>query len=169
MAKIIEHLKYAVEFALELVYPELCMFCGEVLDGSRASKRYLTCEQCLEVLPAINYEENSCYCLLSYEGQAEELIKQFKYHGRKRQAYSAGLIMAEYSSFSALKKVDASLPVPLHKKRVRQRGYNQAEVICKALAAECNIPILTGLKRVKETQALFGLYRAEAASRFVCF
>ena len=155
--KMIKHLKYAAEFVLELVYPELCMFCGEALDVEREEKRYLTCLQCLVTLPIISYQENGRYCLLSYEGQTEQLIKRFKYSGAKRQAYSAGLLMAKWADFAALEEVDAALPVPLHIKRLKQRGYNQAEVICRALAVEKGIPILTGLKRVKETQALFGL------------
>jgi len=153
----VKYLKYATEFAMELVYPELCMFCGEALDGNRAEKHYLTCCQCLNELPLINHKENGCYCLLSYEGQTEEIIKRFKYNNQKRWARSAGVIMAKYADFPEWKEIDAALPVPLHSKRLRQRGYNQAEVICRAMAAEQDIPVLTGLKRTKETQALFGL------------
>jgi len=153
----VNYLKSAAGFLIELIYPEVCMFCDEALDGDRESKRYLSCVKCLGALPVIHYRENNCYSLLSYEGQTEELIKQFKYFGKRRQAHSAGLVMAKYADFDALRKIDAALPVPLHAKRQKQRGYNQAEVICKALAGSLNFPILSGLKRIKETQALFGL------------
>ncbi len=51
----------------------------------------------------------------------------------------------------------AWIPIPIHSKRLKQRGFNQVDYIFKPLAEYFQIPYIPALKRVKETQALFGL------------
>jgi ComF family protein len=54
------------------------------------------------------------------------------------------------------------VPVPLHRKRELERGYNQAELLAKALAREWGVPLFKGLKRSKETGAQAQLTKRSA-------
>jgi ComF family protein len=137
------------------------MFCNKPLEYNESEKLYTTCEACLSELPAANHNTNGCRSLFSYEGAVISIIHNFKYNGQRRLAYSAGLLMAEYCDFAAFSDVSALVPVPLHAKRLRERGYNQVDLVCKAISEIRNIPIVSGLKRTRETQALFGLSAVE--------
>lgn len=54
------------------------------------------------------------------------------------------------------------IPIPIHPTKRKQRGYNQAELIAEGFCAVTGLPLIRhGLKRVKETQAQFGLSVAE--------
>ena len=155
----IKYIKNALEFAVDLLYPELCMFCDGALGGTDNEKRYLTCKECFNEI-SIAHKANNVFCLLKYEGKAENIIKQFKYNRQKRYAYSAGLILAKFAASDTLLG-DILIPIPLYTERQKKRGYNQAEVICKAIANETKLPIAKGLKRVKNTPALYGLTRKQ--------
>ncbi len=80
-------------------------------------------------------------------------IYRFKYKGRKEYGEFYGKKMAEYlGAVICLWHPDALVPVPLHRIRKRERGYNQAEVIARSLGKELGIPVNTSLiKRVKKT------------------
>jgi len=53
------------------------------------------------------------------------------------------------------------IPIPIHTKRLRQRGFNQVDYLFKPWAEKMGIPYIPALKRIKETQPLFGLNPAE--------
>lgn len=64
-----------------------------------------------------------------------------------------GKLMVNHIIQHKLQKPDAIIPIPLHVKRLRQRGYNQALEIAKPLSKQLNIPILTNhLVRNKHTR-----------------
>lgn len=65
------------------------------------------------------------------------------------------------SFYAILKKKPILIPIPLSDEKLRQRGYNQAELLAKALAEKLNLPVLNLLQRTKNTQPQFGLSKIE--------
>ena len=100
-----------------------------------------------------------------YKSIAKKLIYAFKYKPyisdlEKTLAdfFYEGLIQSE--QFNKIIKTDSILvPIPLHPKKLRERGYNQAEVLAKNLGKRLNLPILRVLKRVKFTPSQVSLKR----------
>jgi len=157
----IRQIKDVAGFALDLLYPELCMFCDAVLGSEENEKKYLTCGKCLGEINVV-HRTDSVFCLLKYVDAAEKVVRAFKYHKQKRYAYCAGLLVASYVKKDAnALQGDVIMPIPLFAARQKQRGYNQAEVMCGAIAAETGLPVLSGLRRIKNTPALYGLSREE--------
>ena len=77
-------------------------------------------------------------------------MPRFKFHGD----LAAGALAATLLSWSLdpAEAPQALLPVPLHRGRLRQRGYDQALELARALSAQCGIPLLANrLRRVRRT------------------
>ena len=69
-------------------------------------------------------------------------MSRFKYHGRQEYAAYYGAVLAEkYGDWIREVAPQALLPVPLHRKRYRKRGYNQAELIARELGKRCGVPV----------------------------
>jgi ComF family protein len=75
-------------------------------------------------------------------------VHAFKFRGLPSAARAAGAAMArEMARRPGLSDFDALVPVPLHPRRERQRGYNQAEILAREIGAATGLPILTLLER----------------------
>lgn len=100
--------------------------------------------------------------LYEYQTAAPALYR-LKYGGRREYAEVFGEEMAFFlGDFIRACKPDALIPVPMHPSRVRRRGYNQAELLARAVGARMNIPVYTNLvRRVQNTRALKTLNREE--------
>jgi ComF family protein len=86
-----------------------------------------------------------------YEGALRDIIHAFKYDPRPTLAKPlAALLRAQPDVVALLDGVDAIVPVPLHPSRQRRRGFNQAETLATALAADA--PVVRALRRVRRTQ-----------------
>ena len=81
-----------------------------------------------------------------------QLIKHFKYNNNKKIGKQFGEIMATYFlSINNLKTVDIVTFVPMHKKKKRKRGYNQAEELAISFSEKSNIPIKKLIFRTENT------------------
>jgi ComF family protein len=99
-----------------------------------------------------------------YEGVLRTAIHRFKFNKRKVLADPLGILMVKYLSQNPaleIKKIDSIVPVPLHKKRLRQRGFNQAELLARVVSRYFEKPVLPLLERTRNTKAQFDLPRAE--------
>ena len=86
----------------------------------------------------------------SHRGPAASLVHAFKFRGCRPAAVAAGRAMAEeFHLLPELGGFDALCPVPAHARRERERGYNQAEVIAREVAANSGIPMMNLLERRK--------------------
>lgn len=103
----------------------VCRICGEPLAGGRGGE---VCEKCLRRRPPYTL----CRSLFRYNDAMRNVILQFKF--RKDLRFLRGIPQlcreADFSEFAAPAVV---VPVPLHKKRLQQRGFNQSLLLCKAL------------------------------------
>ncbi|ACH40763.1 amidophosphoribosyltransferase, putative [Citrifermentans bemidjiense Bem] len=125
----------------------LCTICGAPFATDKGSNH--TCGACLLHPPF-----HTCRSALILEGAVQQLIHRFKYGGRVQLALPLGLLAASaLTDFCAEAAPDLIVPVPLHKKRLRQRGYNQSQLIAQVLAKKLKLPVEVGnLRRLRWTE-----------------
>ncbi len=143
-----------------------CLLChAQIADASH----YL-CPPCLHDLPYLTHScpqcgtaltkqtDTSCgkcqantspiqqtFSLFHYKPPVNHLIKQLKFHHTLLIANLFGKLLAEAIKQQDTPLPDCIIPVPLHTRRLRERGYNQALQIAKPLAKELGIPLQTSL------------------------
>ncbi len=114
------------------------------------------CRRCRAAPPAFDH----CCALGSYTGALREALHRFKYNGARGLAVPLGrLLAARLSAMPWLGEVEALVPVPLHPRRQRERGYNQAALLAVAAGRELGIPVRAMLRRNRETKSQTGLDR----------
>lgn len=151
------------EKIITLLWPEVCPFCG------RASRRGI-CDACREELEHLRIREPRCmrcgkpirlleqeYCydcmhtkhfydsglsLWVHRKPVSTSIYQFKYHNQRRYGtlYAEELLRC-YRHIIKQWSPDLIIPIPIHRKRRRARGYNQAEEIARELSIRLQIPM----------------------------
>ncbi|MCI8483784.1 MAG: ComF family protein [Lachnospiraceae bacterium] len=174
-------MKEKKEYLLHLLFPPRCPFCDQILFQSIFLPRELVCKQCRENLQQVREpvcskcgkpleEEREEYCydcrkkiceytqgkaLWIYQGKVKDSLYRFKYHRRQDYAEYYGLELARvYGGWIKRCQIQAVVPIPLSKKRLRQRGYNQAELIARQVGKRLNLPVHTNLLlRVRDTKA----------------
>ena len=132
-----------------------CYQCGLPLKNTQEAS---LCGQCQQSLPPIDYLISS----LHYAYPVDYLVSQLKFQGDLTYAkiFSQLLLTTLQTHYREKKRErhperpEIIIPVPLHKKRSRQRGFNQAFEIARPIAKELNIPISANtIKRIKYTEA----------------
>lgn len=161
---------------IDLFYPRLCLICQQQL---MANERHL-CLHCLQQMPRTHYHRQpgnpveqlfwgkveivsaQSYFFFLPEGHFRHLIHAIKYAGEADAAqYLGARYAAEIKADGKLSDIDYLIPVPLHPKRFRQRGYNQSEKIAHGVADIFHKPVLTKLlyrKYASETQTHKSVY-----------
>ncbi len=98
----------------------------------------------------------------SYQGGLRKALHRFKYYGQKSLAGPLGLLLYgkifRQPQFSA---VQFLVPVPLHRQRLLQRGYNQSALLAGVVGKKLGLPVREALQRVKETQSQTGLNKEQ--------
>ena len=93
-----------------------------------------------------------------YTAELRQLIQELKFRNRRNLVKLLAPLLAEAFNDSWRKEdFDLIVPVPLHVKRKRERGYNQAELLARSLARGMAIPWGRGLARVRSTLPQIGL------------
>ncbi|MBU3741365.1 MAG: ComF family protein [Candidatus Kapabacteria bacterium] len=87
---------------------------------------------------------------IDQEGAALALVHALKYGGRSTLAAACGRVLGEVMSDRGV-TCDAVVPVPIHRARYRERGYNQAERIASGVATAMDIPLRDVLRRTRYT------------------
>lgn len=135
-----------------------CPVCG------RKTARHEICLECKAETPQFKKAVSP----LVYDGGAVTLIAKFKNGCGYLKEYFSDLIAAKLENFP---KADCIVFVPMTKKAVRRRGYNQAELLAKSLSERMQIPLLIdGLIKDKDTAAQKTLSKKERAVNLAgCF
>ncbi len=115
-----------------------------------------TCGACLKTPPAFN----STHSVWAYAFPIDALIHGFKYEKNLSLAPVFSDALVQHVHKSTLP--DLIIPMPLHRKRLAERGFNQALEIAKPIAAKLNIPLTwTACTRIKDTAPQISLPRKE--------
>lgn len=130
-----------------------CPRCARLLKGKEAD-----CSFCR----GVGYAFEACTALGRYRGRLRKVVHRFKYYGQKSLAAPLGLLLGSRISRQLQPSaVQFLVPVPLHRQRLLQRGYNQAALLAGAVGKELALPVREPLKRVKETQSQTGLNKKQ--------
>lgn len=143
---------------IKLFLPEVCVACGVELLQSESG----ACLKCLYMIPRTNNfskENNSAEILMAgripFEriatfsyfvegGVLRPMIHKLKYYNGKNLGLLLGKMFGEdLLASDFINNIDVILPVPLHPKKQRSRGYNQAEVIANGISEATKIPVIT--------------------------
>ena len=95
------------------------------------------CGRCLKQAPAFDYAVSA----FRYEGVVVPLVQQLKFSDKISFAPTLGHQMAEVYLSSSMDLPDCLLPVPLHQRRLRERGYNQSIELARPLARLTGLPL----------------------------
>lgn len=172
----------------DLVFPPRCLTCGLVLEehaslpfcpactaGIRTIRSPL-CVRCGVPLPDPGVRDRFCGdCLRTarpfaaaravgcYESTLLEAIHLFKYRGRLGIGKVLGSLMADCAGrLWDMTLFTRILPVPLHRRRLQERGFNQAVILARQVARRFSLPLdLRSLKRAVGTVPQVGLGRAQ--------
>ncbi len=152
---------------MSLIYPRRCEACVNNLFKHET----FICNRCKLNLPKSNYhqgtqnelsqtfagrvplEKSLCFYIFEKSGKVQRLLHAIKYQGQKELAQYLGTLYAqELLKEKVLSEIDLVIPIPLHKKKLKTRGFNQSEWFAKGLAEALEKPLNTTLvERVQET------------------
>jgi len=177
---------------IDIIYPPRCHICGRFLsaDEDRASSHHL-CDDCLGALTPITHpictvcglpfstskgQDHPCEnCLRKkprydsvrapylYSGPLMEAIQRFKYSSETQLTSSLGTLLSAFAKELVPNPQDfLTVPVPLHTRRLRQRGFNQSLLLAKVVATDLGTQLdYRSLIRIRHTRAQTGLRKEE--------
>ena len=144
-----------IDFILDLLYPPKCVICQKLLNYHN---RY-TCTYCEKELP---FTKNggllkgnfftACISPLYYEDKVRESLLRYKFYNRTSYAEYYGILIAECVEEYIDSHVDIITWVPLSKKRLRKRGYDQAQLLAEVVSRQLNIPCIPLLHKDRNTK-----------------
>ncbi|WFD10046.1 ComF family protein [Tepidibacter hydrothermalis] len=170
---------------IDYIYPRniKCILCKNPISKNNS---YSLCKDCFNKLNFINngclncgkpltdfYKNDICsncetneyvftraLSCVEYDDNIHKLIYSLKYGAKTYLAYNIAEIMNDKLEYEGV-KFDYIIPVPLHKNRLRKRGYNQSLLICKQLSKINKKEVLDIVIRNKNTQFLSKLTKKE--------
>ncbi len=158
---------------IDFIYPPVCEVCGK-----RLYREKVVCNDCLsQIAPIIPplcektgrpSEYVSCKNSLryidkirayaSFSSPMKEIIYLFKYKGRLSLAKRLStLLHISFLNYYKNEKIDYIIPVPLHRVKLRERGYNQSLILSRELSKSVGIPIIEPIQRIRNTPSQTGL------------
>lgn len=176
---------------LDLFYPPRCPVCHDIVQPGRK----MICDTCAKKLPFVQgtvcercgkpVEETEKLCfdcqnlehvfdqgmgIFLYNDIMRKSMHFFKYQGRKEYGeFYARAAWKRSREMLTCWKPEVIVPIPVHKIRLRERGYNQAEVIAEKLSALTGIPVETGyIIRKENTKAQKDLTPKERRENLQC-
>jgi ComF family protein len=159
---------------IDFVYPPLCLSCQRLLEHGDAT----VCPACWDSIKTASrgsalFKETeeklvtsgfvdtliSCF-VFEKEGVFQAIVHNLKYAGVQSLGIELGRRVGRLLVENGT-SADAIVPVPLHRKKLRERGYNQAELIAIGISRETGIPVRSDLVRRRKytkTQTLLSLH-----------
>lgn len=173
----------------QLFFPRCCVLCGERLQKGEEH----VCFRCLVTLPRTHLhlqlgneiekslwgklpvERASAFLFYAKGGDVRKLLFELKYYGNSDLGHFLGRWMAsELLPSGFFNEIDCIVPVPLHARKQKKRGYNQSAMLAEGIASVTNIPVANHLlvrSKDVETQTHKGNYERWENVRdvFECF
>lgn len=146
------------EKIINLIYPQTCGICGKINNKTICSKCniQLKKQEKMGILTKEKLEENSLEMekhfeelmyIFKYEGQIREPILDYKFN-EKSYMYKTfvNFLLKNKKIFENIKKYDKIIPVPISKKRYKERGYNQSLLIAKEISMQISYETNNNIK-----------------------
>lgn len=140
---------------LDLLYPPKCPFCGRVLERGEDGM----CALCQAELPWTEADDarsvdgcETCLSPLWYRNGVPEGIYRYKFGGEQNYARLFGTLMAQCLADRCRRPIDLITWAPLSAKRLRQRGYDQAELLARQVGELSRLTVTSTLVKVKQTE-----------------
>lgn len=151
---------------LNLLYKRRCYICKSTRDNA------ILCNDCLKKIrflptkPVKIINNAIVYSMTIYTDTMMKMIRGLKYHQKKELAYYIAKLMHDYwKELHEDKEEYIIVPVPMHKTREKQRGYNHMNLIAQEFAKLSGYEINTNLiYRTKNTTPQYALSKAERES-----
>ena len=146
-----------IDKLLDLLFPPKCPFCRNLLE--QEEREFGVCEKCREhnrTYAECKKEVSGCEeCLapLWYQGLVKDSVHRYKFSGKSVYAKAYAHLMTECLTEYLEGEWDVITWVPLSKKRLRERGYDQARLLAEAIAAELGTGTLSLLRKDIHTGA----------------
>lgn len=141
---------------LHLLFPHVCAGCGSNLLGKDA----FLCLHCFEALPQTYFHQHrnnpvekifwgrievtaaTAQFYFSKSGLMQAIMHRFKYGGHKELGFYMGQLMGhQLTESNDFNNIDAIIPLPLHKAKEHQRGFNQSLILSKGIGSVCSKPV----------------------------
>ena len=158
---------------LSILYPSICLHCGD-----QGEADFELCARCKHTLPWIRYACLQCGLPLTthnasscgacsnrtlyfektitpflYDDFIKEAIHQFKFNSKLHYGKLLANLFTEYIQQRKIQLPDVLVPVPLYKKRIRERGFNQALEIARIVNKSMGVDIrYRDIKRIRDTK-----------------
>lgn len=152
---------------IQLIYPKLCAGCGGNLNRNESA----ICTHCRLALPYTTYRfdnENpvakvfwgrvpiqsaTSLTFFNKGTRIQQVLHELKYNGNKESGTELGRLLGSSLPKEVNKQIDYVTPVPIHPKKLKIRGYNQALLIAQGVSEATNIPVRNDLlKRMQHTE-----------------
>jgi len=156
---------------LDLLFPPKCVFCRDIL----LQKGAYFCVDCADSLPFCPDEAASqsgdfyvsCVTPLFYDAHVKDSIHRYKFHHARGYCRTYAPLMAACVSeqISQIQAFDLITWAPISKKRLRKRGYDQAELLAKELASYLDTPCVSLLQKVRHVAPQSSLAGGHEARR----
>lgn len=133
-----------VPFVSNLIYPPTCGICGKLKSDFLCNK----CQKILESQAKFKIEKNSNtnyyfeehLYIFEYQGMIRKVILNYKFNDRAYLYKTiVNFLLKNEKFFAILESYDTIVPVPISRKRRKERGYNQSELIAKEIARNLSI------------------------------
>ncbi len=140
-----------------LFFPRTCLICNNSLH----KHENFICKSCLNELPRsyfykmkdnpvdqifwgrVNIEKATCFLNYSKDNMAKDILYEIKYKGKKDLATELGLLFGkELKLCNYFEDIECIVPVPIHRLKERNRGYNQSDYLAYGLAYVYGVPVV---------------------------
>ncbi len=188
MARVFDLIRNISLAFLNLIYPKRCQGCGSKL---HYENRFYLCLECLKKIKlnsppfcikcgrpvagmaeievvcgkcaGAKYDFDKAFFCCNYEGLVKELIHKFKYNHKKFLIYIFNKLMVDFAkNYISINNLDMVAPVPLHRGKLQQRGFDQSLLLSRNLSKTLGLShsynILT---RDKDTRQQTGLSKKQ--------
>lgn len=141
--------------ALDLLFPSKCPFCRQILQEPRAP----LCSGCQPKLPWLEGKRaeckvdfaDTCISPLSYRGTVPEAVRRFKFGGGRACASAFAVLVAQCVRDHSPVEADLITWAPVSKQRLRERGYDQAELLARRMGEHLELPVMPLLNKHRHT------------------
>jgi ComF family protein len=166
-------LQSLLDSILDFMYPPLCLVCGRLLDNGKDH----VCRECWESIQKVHtqlplfletrnkllvtesVDELDSLFVFEKEGALQKIVHSLKYSGVQALGIEIGRRLGSHLSERGV-RADALVPIPLHKRKLRERGYNQSELIARGCSRTMGIPVRADFVyrgKFTQTQTMFSL------------